>query len=56
MIVAQALMLNSRHRRSRGSRIRRRGWCAVAGLPRAVGGGLGGTANGLIDKYNQCYP
>ncbi len=29
---------------------------AVAGLPRAVGGGLGGTANGLIDKYDQCYP
>ncbi len=29
---------------------------AVAGLPRAVGGGLLGAATGLIDKYNECHP
>ncbi|WP_245410024.1 hypothetical protein [Bartonella tribocorum] len=29
---------------------------AVAGLPRAVGGGLTGAANGFVDKYNQCHP
>ncbi|MCZ2158427.1 hypothetical protein NPX99_03925 [Bartonella sp. 220] len=33
---------------------------AVAGAPfgpeTALVGGLGGAANGLIDKYNQCHP